>query len=170
MNPRIEVLKGDITQLDVDAIVNAANSSLIGSSGVAAAIQRAAGPKMIPALRALGGCDVGDAKITPGFQLPAKYVIHTVGPVWYGGDRGEDEALANCYRRSLALAAKHGIRTIAFPAISTGVYRFPPERAAQIAVREVQTALASSTVIDTVYLVGFDDRTVELYQSYLTSR
>ena len=170
MSPRIEVLKGDITQLDVDAIVNAANTSLIGSSGVAAAIQRAAGPEILSALRALGGCEVGDAKLTPGYQLPAKYVIHTVGPVWHGGGRGEDEALASCYRRSLALAEAHGIRSIAFPAISTGVYRFPPERAAEIAVREVSAFLATSKVVEKVILIGFDDRTIELYQSLLASR
>jgi O-acetyl-ADP-ribose deacetylase (regulator of RNase III) len=137
MPERIEIADGDITKLALDAIVNAANRTLLGGGGVDGAIHRAAGPDLRAACAALGGCDTGDAKITPGFLLPSRYVIHTVGPVWGGGERDEDSLLAACYRNSLALARAHGLASIAFPAISTGAYGFPPGRAAMIAVRTV---------------------------------
>jgi len=130
----LEVVTGDITHLTVDAIVNAANSSLLGGGGVDGAIHRAAGPELLAACRELGGCPTGEARITPGFNLPARWVIHTVGPVWHGGDTGEDAQLASCYRRVLDLARENGVRSIAFPAISTGVYSFPKQRAAAIAI------------------------------------
>jgi O-acetyl-ADP-ribose deacetylase (regulator of RNase III) len=137
----IEIVEGDITRLAVDAIVNAANSSLLGGGGVDGAIHRAAGPELLAACRALGGCPTGEARITPGFRLPARWVVHTVGPVWHGGARGEPELLRACYRNSLALARAHDARSIAFPAISTGAYGYPAEAAAAIAVDEMRRAL-----------------------------
>ena len=144
MPHRIEIVEGDITRLDVDAIVNAANNSLLGGGGVDGAIHRAAGPELREACAQLGGCETGEAKITPGFSLPARYVIHTVGPVWGGGERGEDRLLAACYRNALALALEHGLASIAYPAISTGAYGFPPDRAALIALRTVLAALGDN--------------------------
>ena len=141
---RLEICVADITTLDVDAIVNAANRSLLGGGGVDGAIHRAAGPQLLAECRTLGGCETGGAKITRGYRLKAKHVIHAVGPVWSGGGAGEDAQLTSCYRTALELAAAHRLRSIAFPAISTGIYRFPPERAARIAVGTVQSELAGS--------------------------
>ena len=138
MSPLLSVVRGDITRLAADAIVNAANCSLLGGGGVDGAIHRAAGPELLAACRPFGGCPTGEARITPGFRLPATWVIHTPGPVWHGGNAGEDALLENCYRHSLELAAQNGCRSVAFPCISTGVYRFPAERAAAIAVRTVR--------------------------------
>ena len=161
---RIAVVQGDITRQGVDAIVNAANTSLLGGGGVDGAIHRAAGPQLLEECRGLGGCATGDAKITPGYNLPARWVIHTVGPVWHGGDQNEDELLASCYRKSLALAEQHSIRTIAFPAISTGVYGFPKERATRIAVTEVKNFLERNSTMEKVMLVCFSEGD---YQCYL---
>ncbi len=163
MSGQIVVVEGDITRQHVDAIVNAANSSLLGGGGVDGAIHRAAGPELLAECRTLGGCPTGQAVITRGYRLPARYVIHTVGPIWRGGDHGEDALLACCYRNSLALAAQHGIRTIAFPAISTGAYGFPLERATRIAVTEVRRFLEQETTIEKVVFVCFGS---EAYRTY----
>jgi O-acetyl-ADP-ribose deacetylase (regulator of RNase III) len=162
---RIELVMGDITLLEVEAIVNAANRSLLGGGGVDGAIHRAAGPGLLEACRLLNGCETGDAKITPGFRLKANYVIHAVGPVWQGGDKREEELLASCYRRSLMIAAKQGCRTIAFPNISTGIYRFPKEKAAGIAVREVTRFLEQSPLPETVTFACYDEENYQLYRT-----
>ncbi|MFZ4789326.1 MAG: O-acetyl-ADP-ribose deacetylase [Candidatus Competibacteraceae bacterium] len=167
---RIQLTSGDIAALAVDAIVNAANRSLLGGGGVDGAIHRAAGPELLAECRTLGGCDTGQAKITRGYRLPARYVIHTVGPIWQGGDRGEPEWLAACYRNSLQLAVAHKVRRIAFPAISCGVYRYPLPDAARIAVREVRRFLATDEQIETVYLVCFDDKVRQACEQALAGK
>ena len=154
---RIVVVQGDITKLQVDAIVNAANSSLLGGGGVDGAIHRAAGPELVHECRLLGGCKTGDAKLTKGYRLPARYVIHTVGPVWRGGGSGEREQLASCYRRSCEIVRAHSIATLAFPAISTGIYGFPQDLAAEVAVRTVRAELAAHELPHQVTLCAFDD-------------
>jgi O-acetyl-ADP-ribose deacetylase (regulator of RNase III) len=161
---RLEVLDGDITKLKVDAIVNAANKSLLGGGGVDGAIHRAAGPGLLADCRLLGGCETGKAKITQGHQLPAKWVIHTVGPVWRGGTAREEECLAECYRNCFSLAEEYGIRTMAFPAISTGVYGFPMEKAARIAAQEAKRFLDGNITMEKVILVCFGDRAFRLFR------
>jgi O-acetyl-ADP-ribose deacetylase (regulator of RNase III) len=167
MEDRIAVLGGDITQQKVDAIVNAANTSLLGGGGVDGAIHRAAGPELLAECRKLKGCATGDAKITRGYRLPAKWVIHTVGPVWHGGNHGEDELLASCYRKCLALALEHGIRTIAFPAISTGAYGFPLERATRIALAETVAFLKRNPAVEKVVFVCFGQQVFDCYRAAL---
>jgi O-acetyl-ADP-ribose deacetylase (regulator of RNase III) len=164
----IEILVGDITRQPVDAIVNAANSSLLGGGGVDGAIHRAAGPELREACRELHGCPPGEAKITPGFRLPARFVIHTVGPVWRGGGQGEAETLASCYRRSLELAADHGLASIAFPAISTGAYGYPREAAAETAVKTVAAFLSAGPHrLDRVVFCCFDQASADLHRAQL---
>jgi O-acetyl-ADP-ribose deacetylase len=164
---RVSLLEGDITKVQVDAVVNAANTSLLGGGGVDGAIHRAAGPGLLTECRTLGGCPTGEARITAGYRLPAKSIIHTVGPIWGGGDRGEPELLARCYRNSLALATKHQVRTIAFPAISCGIYGYPIRDACQIAVRETMAYLDKNELPESVIFVCFGREIYDAYQAAL---
>ena len=166
MPTKIELIKADITKVEVDAIVNAANTTLLGGGGVDGAIHRAAGPKLLAECVLLGGCKTGQSKITKGYNLPAKYVIHTVGPVWHGGARGEEELLASCYRNSLDLAKKHSIKTIAFPAISTGAYGFPSERAVKIVFDTVTGYInENQDAFERIIFVLFSDKDMSLYKN-----
>lgn len=167
MTATLEAVLGDITRQAVDAIVNAANTSLLGGGGVDGAIHRAAGPELLAECRGVGGCPTGQARITRGYRLPARHVIHTVGPVWRGGRDNEPELLASCYRSALALAAAHGVTSIAFPAISTGVYGYPKDRAADVAVTAVRDVLASATTPALVRFVCFSREDLEIYEARL---
>ncbi|MBU4386415.1 MAG: O-acetyl-ADP-ribose deacetylase [Actinobacteria bacterium] len=160
---RLEIIEGDITKLEVDAVVNAANRTLLGGGGVDGAIHRAAGPGLLKEACTLGGCETGEAKITGGYNLPARYVIHTVGPVWHGGRGGEEELLANCYRSSLALAARNGVKTIAFPSISTGVYGFPTSQASRIAIGEIRDFLEVEPSLEKVTCCCFSPGDRQVY-------
>jgi len=166
---KIELFRGDITSLKVDAIVNAANTTLLGGGGVDGAIQRAAGAELLEECKTLGGCLTGEAKITKGFKLRAKFVIHTVGPVWAGGKNNEETLLAGCYKNSLKLASEHNIKTIAFPNISTGVYFFPKTQAAEIAIHEVKSYLAEHNEIEKVIFSVFDEENFKIYKEKLNT-
>lgn len=165
MDSRIKIITGDITQQQTDAIVNASNTSLLGGGGVDGAIHRAAGRELLEECKTLGGCPTGEAKITKGYNLKAKYVIHTVGPVWNGGKYREEEKLANCYRNSLSLAVKHKIKSVSFPSISTGIYRFPVDIASAIALREINYFLKKDKTLQSVVIVCFDENTFNTYNS-----
>lgn len=169
MTYKLEVIKGDITQLKVDAIVNAANSSLLGGGGVDGAIHHAAGPGLLEECKKIGGCSTGQAKLTKGYELPANYVIHTVGPIWRGGSKGEPQLLASCYESSLKIALENGIKSIAFPSISCGIYGYPTGQAVTIAVTETIQFLELNNNIDRVYFVCFDDATYDAYQQAVHS-
>ena len=167
MTARIEIIQTDITTLAVDAIVNAANNTLLGGGGVDGAIHRAAGSQLVAECSTLGGCETGDAKITKGYQLPAKHVIHTVGPVWHGGDKGEPELLRSCYRRCFQLAMEHGLKSIAFPAISCGVYGYPMAQGCRIAIEEAKAALAGNPDLERVVFTPFGTEALEMYRQAL---
>ena len=169
MPARIEAAQGDITALEIDAVVNAANSSLLGGGGVDGAIHRAAGPELLAECRLIGGCPTGEARITKAYRLKARHVIHTVGPVWRGGEAQEEMLLARCYRECLALAAAHGVRSIAFPAISTGVFGFPKRRSAQIAVAETRRFVAGEATLERVLFVCFDAESLQHYHVALAA-
>jgi len=164
---KIEIVRGDITKVDVDAIVNAANTTLLGGGGVDGAIHRAAGPELLAECRTLGGCEPGKAKITRGYRLPARFVIHTVGPIWRGGKHGEPETLADCYRNSLQLAVENEIKTIAFPAISCGAYGYPVEEAAQIAAKTTREFLAKAERLEKVIFVLWGDEIYDAYRQFV---
>jgi O-acetyl-ADP-ribose deacetylase (regulator of RNase III) len=165
--PQIELVRGDITKMSVDAIVNAANKSLLGGGGVDGAIHRTAGPELLEECKTLNGCETGEAKITKSYMLPAKFVIHTVGPIWRGGEHNEAELLANCYKNSLKIAVDKKLKTVAFPNISTGVYRFPKTMAAGIAIRTVNNFLKDYKELNTVYFVCFDEENYDIYKEKL---
>ena len=164
MDPRVDIIEGDITKQQVDAVVNAANTSLLGGGGVDGAIHRAAGPELLEETRKIGGCPTGEARVSKGYKLPAKWVIHTVGPVWKGGQKNEENLLANCYRNSLAAAKERGVKTIAFPSISTGAYGFPLERATEIALTETKTFLESDKTLQRVVFVCFGEKVLNTYK------
>jgi len=164
LHDRIEILEGDITRMEVDAVVNAANTSLLGGGGVDGAIHRAAGPELLAETRTLGGCPTGEARVTKGYKLPAKWVIHTVGPIWSGGKKDEDRLLANCYKNIFMAAVQIGAATLAFPSISTGAYRFPLERAMNIALRETKSFLQADQSIKKAFFVCFGREVYEAYQ------
>lgn len=166
---KIEIIQGDITKQSVDAIVNAANCSLLGGGGVDGAIHRAAGPELLAECRTLGGCKTGEAKITRGYKLPAKYVIHTPGPVWHGGNKDEADKLRSCYRNCLVLASENGCKTVDFPSISTGVYHFPLEKASEIAIKTIAEYLFEHPEIERVRMVCFDERTKAAYDSAIAA-
>lgn len=166
---KIEIIQGDITKQSVDAIVNAANCSLLGGGGVDGAIHRAAGPELLAECRTLGGCRTGEAKLTRGYKLPAKYVIHTPGPVWHGGNNGEADKLRSCYRNCLVLASENGCKTVDFPSISTGVYHFPLEKASEIAIKTISEYLFEHPEIERVRMVCFDERTKAAYDSAIAA-
>ena len=167
LKDRIEIFEGDITKIEVDAVVNAANTSLLGGGGVDGAIHRAAGPELLAETRKIGGCPTGEARVTKGYRLPAKWVIHTVGPIWSGGNRNEDEFLASCYKNSLKAATQIGAVTVAFPSISTGAYRFPLERAVDIALRETKSFLQTNQSIEKVIFVCFGSEGYKKYEEVL---
>jgi O-acetyl-ADP-ribose deacetylase (regulator of RNase III) len=168
MKERVNIVQGDITKLDVDAIVNAANNSLLGGGGVDGAIHRAAGPELLAETRGIGGCPTGEARVSGGYRLPAKWVIHTVGPVWHGGHRNEDGLLAGCYRNSLSEAARIGAKAVAFPSISTGAYGFPLERATEIALKETRKFLETDESLEKVVFVCFGQDAMDTYQAVLS--
>ena len=169
MKERIEIIEGDITKQEVDAIVNAANTSLLGGGGVDGAIHRTAGPELLEETRKIGGCPTGEARVSKGYRLPARWVIHTVGPVWAGGHKNEEKLLSNCYKNSLKAGVEHGVKTIAFPSISTGAYRFPLDRATEIAMIETKRFLETDKTIERVVFVCFGEKVLKKYQDVFAS-
>ena len=170
MKEKIKIIQGDITKLEVDAIVNAANNSLLGGGGVDGAIHRAAGPDLLEETRKIGGCPTGEARVSGGYDLPARWVIHTVGPVWKGGSQNEENLLASCYRNSFAAAVEKGVKTVAFPAVSAGVYGFPLKKATEIAMRETRQFLENDDLLDHVIFVCFSQEALKIYQETFSTR